>query len=205
MIFFGIFSWLVFSFVAGYVGKDRKIGFWPCFLLSIFLSPLIGLIIAFASERKIQPNTQQNTMRPTMRKLIMEGDKLFKLKLYDEAIEKYKQVELYTDKAPMTNFKLAEIYSIKRDKDNSYESLIKALQSGFKDFEKIQLDKNLEYLRKQNKFKLLVANKYKVQSAQDQSAESKSKADELEKLAGLFEKGFLTKEEFEQEKKKILN
>lgn len=46
------FSWIIFSFVAGAVGSGRKIGFWGAFLLSIILSPLIGLIIAFASSRK---------------------------------------------------------------------------------------------------------------------------------------------------------
>nr|DAT27576.1 MAG TPA: Short C-terminal domain [Caudoviricetes sp.] len=49
------FSWIIFSFVAGAVGSGRKIGFWGAFLLSIILSPLIGLIIAFASSRK-EPN-----------------------------------------------------------------------------------------------------------------------------------------------------
>lgn len=49
------FSWIIFSFVAGAVGSSRKIGFWLAFLLSIFLSPLIGLIIAFSSPRK-EPN-----------------------------------------------------------------------------------------------------------------------------------------------------
>jgi phosphate/sulfate permease len=44
------FCWFVFSLVAGVVGMDRKIGFWGAFFLSLFLSPLIGLIIAFASK-----------------------------------------------------------------------------------------------------------------------------------------------------------
>lgn len=47
-IFFG---WILFSFVAGAVGSDRKIGFAGAFFLSLFLSPLVGLIIAFSSQR----------------------------------------------------------------------------------------------------------------------------------------------------------
>jgi phosphate/sulfate permease len=46
-IFFG---WIIFSFVAGIIGSGRKIGFWGAFLLSIFLSPLIGLIFALVSK-----------------------------------------------------------------------------------------------------------------------------------------------------------
>ena len=47
----GIFiSWIIFSFVAGIIGSGRKIGFWGAFLLSIILSPLIGLIFALVSK-----------------------------------------------------------------------------------------------------------------------------------------------------------
>lgn len=45
-------GWIVFSFVVGIVGKDRKIGFWGAFLVSILLSPLIGLIITLVSKNK---------------------------------------------------------------------------------------------------------------------------------------------------------
>ena len=48
-IFFG---WIIFSFVVGFIGSERKIGFWGAFFLSILLSPLIGLIIALVSKNK---------------------------------------------------------------------------------------------------------------------------------------------------------
>ncbi len=46
-----VVAWIVFAIVAGVVGSGRNIGFWGAFLLSLVLSPLIGLIIAFASAR----------------------------------------------------------------------------------------------------------------------------------------------------------
>jgi len=46
-----IFGWIIFSFVAGYVGSKRTFGFWNAFLISLILSPLVGLICAFASKR----------------------------------------------------------------------------------------------------------------------------------------------------------
>jgi predicted histidine transporter YuiF (NhaC family) len=46
------FSWITFSFVAGIIGSGRRIGFWGAFLLSIFLSPLVGLIFALVSKSK---------------------------------------------------------------------------------------------------------------------------------------------------------
>lgn len=61
-----IIGWIVFSLVAGAVGRGRQIGFWGAFLLSIFLSPLIGLIIAFASKRKeIQTKTENENENKT--------------------------------------------------------------------------------------------------------------------------------------------
>lgn len=47
-----ILGWIVFSIVAGFVGSGRKIGFGWAFFWSLLLSPLIGLIIAFASDKK---------------------------------------------------------------------------------------------------------------------------------------------------------
>ena len=47
-----ILGWIVFSIVAGFVGSGRKIGFGWAFFWSLLLSPLIGLINAFASDKK---------------------------------------------------------------------------------------------------------------------------------------------------------
>lgn len=44
------FGWIIFSFVVGFVGSSRKIGFWRAFFLSLLLSPIIGLIIALVSK-----------------------------------------------------------------------------------------------------------------------------------------------------------
>lgn len=48
-IFFG---WIIFSFVVGFIGTDRNIGFWGAFFLSLLLSPIIGLIITLVSKNK---------------------------------------------------------------------------------------------------------------------------------------------------------
>jgi hypothetical protein len=45
-----ISSWVLFSILIGLLGQNRKIGFWGAFLFSIFLSPLIGLIITLFSD-----------------------------------------------------------------------------------------------------------------------------------------------------------
>ena len=45
-----LFGWIIFSFVVGFVGSGRKIGFFGAFILSLLLSPVIGLIIALISK-----------------------------------------------------------------------------------------------------------------------------------------------------------
>jgi hypothetical protein len=47
-----LLNWLIFSFVIGYIGNTRKIGFWYAFSLSLVLSPLIGLIITINSKNE---------------------------------------------------------------------------------------------------------------------------------------------------------
>ena len=43
--------WLVFSFVVSFLGEKREIGALSAFLLSFFLSPVIGfLVVAFSKD-----------------------------------------------------------------------------------------------------------------------------------------------------------
>ena len=46
---------LVLSAIVGYVGKDRKFGFWGYFFCSVLFTPIIGLIITFASDKRPVP------------------------------------------------------------------------------------------------------------------------------------------------------
>lgn len=45
-----IIAWLVLSFIIGSLGKDKKIGFGGAFLVSLFFSPIIGLLVVIASS-----------------------------------------------------------------------------------------------------------------------------------------------------------
>lgn len=44
--------WVLFSFIVGFLGHGRKIGFAAALLISIILSPLIGFIIVLLSGTK---------------------------------------------------------------------------------------------------------------------------------------------------------
>ena len=57
-IFFG---WLIGSAIVGFIGSSRKIGFGSAFIASMFLSPLIGLIITLVSESDSSVAHKQHT------------------------------------------------------------------------------------------------------------------------------------------------
>jgi ABC-type transport system involved in multi-copper enzyme maturation permease subunit len=43
---------IVFSIIIGYYGSRRRIGFTVAFLISLFLTPIIGLLCVFSSSKK---------------------------------------------------------------------------------------------------------------------------------------------------------
>jgi hypothetical protein len=45
-----IIGWFIFSIIVGIIGANRNIGFWGAFLLSLILSPLIGIIVTLISK-----------------------------------------------------------------------------------------------------------------------------------------------------------
>lgn len=70
-IFFG---WLIFSIVVGAIGSNRKIGFFMAFIASIFLSPLIGLIITLVSKDKSEEKYKQELI-DTLKQTQINNDK----------------------------------------------------------------------------------------------------------------------------------
>lgn len=51
LAFFVIFIGVIVAILIGQLGKKRTIGFWGAFLLSIFLSPIIGIIVTLCCDR----------------------------------------------------------------------------------------------------------------------------------------------------------
>ena len=50
-----VVMWLIYAALCaliGYLGRERKLGFWAYFGLSLVLSPLMGIIIVLVSEKK---------------------------------------------------------------------------------------------------------------------------------------------------------
>ena len=49
-----LFGWFLLSLLVGSIGNNRNIGFWGAFLLSLILSPIIGLIFTLISKSHTQ-------------------------------------------------------------------------------------------------------------------------------------------------------
>jgi hypothetical protein len=50
-----ILSYIALSALIGYLGKDRKFGFWGYFAAAFIFTPIIGLIIVLASDKRAIP------------------------------------------------------------------------------------------------------------------------------------------------------
>lgn len=50
-----IVFWVVASIILGFIGSNRKFGFWGYFFCSMLLSPFIGIVIVLASDKRPPP------------------------------------------------------------------------------------------------------------------------------------------------------
>jgi len=47
---------ILLAALIGYLGSDRKFGFWGNFFVSLLLTPVIGLLVFFAQSPKTKPS-----------------------------------------------------------------------------------------------------------------------------------------------------
>ena len=46
------FTCIIISFFFGYLGRNRKMGFWGHFFATLFLTPFIGAILLIVTDKK---------------------------------------------------------------------------------------------------------------------------------------------------------
>jgi len=163
-------------------------------------------------ERRTERTRQRPTrnVRKTRKDNPYKKSGMEKYKEYDYkgAIEDFEKALTIDDQDIATHFNIACAYSIMEEKEKSFSHLSKAVQLGYSDHEKIQTHDALAYLRIQDEFEGFVQNGYKLKSGDSNQEESiaanSDLLEQLNKLAELREKGLLTQEEFELQKKKLL-
>lgn len=185
--------WITLSILIGYLGRKKNIGFAGGLILSLLLSPLIGLIIVLVSG---EPTDKQSK---AISRFVYWGDNSYKAGKYGDAIDNYLKVTEMPGNSPNTHFKLAKIYAIQENTDLAMKHLNSAFEQGFKSFSSLQ-DSDLSYLRNQEEYKQFVGNGYKLRNYNELE-----KIDALEKLARLHKEGVISDDEFNDKKSKLLS
>lgn len=221
----GIFvTWLIFAIlVAVYANGKGKSGF-LYFILSVILSPLIGFLIAVISGDNEDGLVEQGIKRkcPNCGELIRTEAKICKFcnsKIIDEITETSIQEDgddfkisfQIKDENSWKNtktklwafYKKHNIDKIISDHEKSW--FIKG-KEGIEGYVKATLSGNIITIES---FKLLKPDTSIIDSETKQKHEEKisqvgNSTDRLIELGKLFEKELISKEEFEEEKKKIL-
>ena len=128
---------------------------------------------------------------------------------YEGAVEDFKKALSIDPKEIAIHFNLACAYSLTEEADNAFFHLNKSVEYGFVDFKKIQEHDALAFLRIQDEFDTFKKNGYRLNIEPIQKIETEVRPgnnllEQIKQLGELREKGLLTEEEFEIQKKKLL-
>ena len=128
---------------------------------------------------------------------------------YEAAIEDFKKaLEIDPNDIP-THFNIACAYSLTEDKEKAFYHLDKAVENGYKDFNKIQSHDAFAFIRIQDEFEQFAKNGFRLTqnqkpNVQDEDIVDPDLLEKLKKLADLRDSGILTEEEFLTQKEKLL-
>lgn len=169
------------------------------------------------TARNTRPETRNSRRRPARNKpqpiknnpFKTSGINKYKDYDYNGAIEDFEKALEINEKDLAVHFNIACAYSLTEQKDKSLYHLSRAVELGFTDFEKIKTHDALAYLRIQDEYEAFVQNGYKWKPdgstiVEQKVEENSTLLDQLKQLADLREKGLLTEQEFEMQKKKLL-
>jgi class 3 adenylate cyclase len=155
----------------------------------------------------------ERSQEPSPNPYKKSGVRKFRAGHYEEALADFLRALEHNPEDMAVHFNLACCYSLQKEVQKSLYHLGKAVEYGFWDFEKIHEHEALEYVRSTEAFDSFVANDYRpvqeLPSPQEDLLESQpSKPDLLDQIANLgelMEKGVITREEFDEQKRKLLD
>jgi TM2 domain-containing membrane protein YozV len=169
------------------------------------------------SNRASQPNKavkKENKKEDIFKRI---GIEQFRSMNFEGAIESFMSALEDNLTSPSVHFNLACCYSMIENADKAFQSLEKAIESGFSDISKIHSHQALSFIRKQPEFEAFVGNGYRVvkqlpvpqpnildTTPLNLNESPRDVLDEVLHLGDLREKGLITEEEFVLQKKKLL-
>lgn len=169
---------------------------------------------AQASQKHQQKTLSRTPERKMGDPAIVRGIEHYKNERYKEAIREFMNAIAEDPKSSAAHFNLACCYSILQDAKSSYQHLAKAVELGFDDRDRILEHEALTFLRNQPDFDSFRINGFRVVEQLPPAPEhdlleqfgryNAETIDRLELLGEKLERGELSRDEFELEKKKIL-
>ena len=146
----------------------------------------------------------------------ISGDQKYEDYDFDGAMQDYRRSLNVDPRQGEVHYKLAALHSIHEDTAAAMRHLTLALENGYYDFDAIENNDHLAYLRSTPEYFAFKSNGYRTPPvaaappppASAESAETLELSDDLitriERLARLKDDGILTEESFRREKEKIL-
>ena len=128
---------------------------------------------------------------------------------FQGAISEYRKALDIEPDDPELHFDIAKSYSLTENKELAFRHLDTAVQYGLKNPKKIDKDEDLAYIRIQPEYESFKKNNYRVAlssigPAKDDILDDDVLLAQLKKLSELRKKGLLSTDEFEIEKKKLM-
>lgn len=160
------------------------------------------------SERAAQTSAAKSSQA-----LINSGLKKYKGYEYEDAMADFQEALGVSPRDPEIHFLLACTYSLLENTDRAFFHLDKAVAFGMADHTRIKTEDGLAYLRSQDSFLRFEENGYRLLARTGQHTEGLAGAgeaitggdllDQLSRLESLRNRGLLTEEEFEGQKRRL--
>lgn len=157
---------------------------------------------SFNNHRPNNVNSLKNKSRANE----LKNSGLKKYRDFDlkEAIEDFEKVLELAPQDSSTHFNIACAYSLTEQKEKAFDHLSKAVSHGLKDVNRIFTHDDLAYIRIQPEFEAFRAGGFKQSGQKTENVQNDALLHQLQKIADLRNRGILSDEEFNLERKKIL-
>ena len=187
--------YVLFSLGVGSTGSGRKIGFFPAFIFSLILSPLVGWLITLAYP-KIEKSED-----PFLNQSIHNAMKAFHNGNMEDAFKRIKEAILRQPENGEAHLILGVFYAKEGNVSMAIKNVAKAKSLGIQSLELLD-DEPFDKIKSSREWIEFKANDY--ETGKPIIEKPVSSTDELLKLGELLEKGLITREEFDAEKSKLL-
>lgn len=191
--------WIPLCFAVASMGSDKKIGWTSSFLISLFFSPIIGLLFVIASSPKPKSkrsNSKVVGLNKRAAKINKNGD-------FEEALSLLKEALILDGSEPQTHYNVAVVYSSLRNEKSAFYHLEKAIELGYKYPITIAKGEHLKWLREQKEFNGFVDRGFKI-APKKEVEQNTNYLNQLKELGNLRDSGILTEQEFLTKKKEVL-